>query len=83
MQMERFNYKPLADNDKLYLLRAIELSNKGDRPYGALLRLDNGTVFEALNTVNSSGDPTRHAEMTLFSELFSQDVNRVELQAKT
>lgn len=74
----KFNSKPLSEFDREYLLRAIALSEKGDYPYGALLRFENGDVIEAWNTVSSSGDPTRHAEMTLFTKLFMQDIDWIK-----
>lgn len=78
----KFNNKPLSDHDKKYLLRAIALSEKGDYPYGALLRFEDGEIIEAWNTVISSGDPTRHAEMTLFSKIFTQDLDWIKDRGK-
>ncbi|UVJ39373.1 nucleoside deaminase [Arthrobacter sp. CJ23] len=51
------------------LQRAIALAwlarERGDHPFGALLLAADGTVVEAMNTVNTEHDPTGHAETNL------------------
>jgi tRNA(Arg) A34 adenosine deaminase TadA len=49
--------------------RAISLAraarDRGDHPFGALLLAPDGTIVEAMNTVNTEHDPTGHAETNL------------------
>ena len=51
------------------LNRAISLArsarDRGDHPFGALLLAPDGTMVEAMNTVNTEHDPTGHAETNL------------------
>lgn len=76
---QAFNTKPLDSLDESFLRRAIGVAERGNRPengsnhpYGAVIRFEDGSTLEAWNTVTKNGDPTRHAEMTLFTEIFSQ-----------
>jgi tRNA(Arg) A34 adenosine deaminase TadA len=52
-----------------HLARAVALAReareRGDHPFGALLVTADGTVVEALNSVNTENDPTGHAETNL------------------
>lgn len=55
-------------NDALYLSRAISnavenVKNSGG-PFGAVLVLDNGRVYDGVNRVTENNDPTAHAEVT-------------------
>lgn len=57
----------LDAHDALYLGRAIALSRetsaRGNRPFGAVIALPDGTVIaEACNTTAENGDCTAHAE---------------------
>ncbi len=47
---------------------ARQAVQNGDHPFGALLVQDNEVLLKAVNTVNSSQDQTRHAEINLVSE---------------
>lgn len=58
---------PLGAHDALYLGRAIALSRetsaRGNRPFGAVIALPDGTVIaEACNITAENGDCTAHAE---------------------
>ncbi|HEY5222725.1 MAG TPA: nucleoside deaminase [Microbacteriaceae bacterium] len=52
-----------------HLRRSVALARaargRGDHPFGALLVTADGTVIEAMNTVNSGPDPIGHAETNL------------------
>jgi tRNA(Arg) A34 adenosine deaminase TadA len=58
--------------DERFLRHAIELAAKarahGNHPFGALLSIDDRVVLTAENTVNTSSDPTAHAETNLIRE---------------
>ncbi len=60
------------DEHAMFIRECYALAKKavenGNHPFGALLVLEGGTVLKAENTVNSSQDQTRHAEMNLVSE---------------
>ena len=55
------------ENDKKYLLRAIEIAResiiKGGGPFGAVIVKDNKIISEASNRVVLNNDPTAHAEI--------------------
>jgi guanine deaminase len=55
------------ENDKLFLLRAIEIAGKGilngAGPFGAVITKDDVIISEAINNVVIGNDPTAHAEM--------------------
>ncbi len=55
--------------DLEFLDRALSLAraarDRGDHPFGALLLAPDGTIVEAMNTVNTEHDPTGHAETNL------------------
>lgn len=58
----------LADRDKKFLEKAIELSRKGMQggqggPFGCVVVLGDEVVGEGCNQVTSSNDPTAHAEV--------------------
>jgi tRNA(Arg) A34 adenosine deaminase TadA len=54
-------------NDKLFLLRAIEIANNGilsgGGPFGAIIVKENKIISEAFNRVILNSDPTAHAEI--------------------
>ncbi len=56
---------------QLFMQQAIDLAvqarENGDHPFGALLVLEEVVCLTAVNTVNSSHDITRHAELNLVS----------------
>jgi len=72
----------LDAHDALYLGRAIALSRetsaRGNRPFGAVIALPDGTVIaEACNTTAENGDCTAHAEteaLRIASPKASRDV---------
>ena len=72
----------LDAHDALYLGRAIALSRdtsaRGNRPFGAVIALPDGTVIaEACNVTTESGDCTAHAEteaLRMASPKASRDV---------
>jgi tRNA(Arg) A34 adenosine deaminase TadA len=55
------------ENDKKFLLRAIELAadgiNSGGGPFGAVIVKDNEIISESTNRVALNNDPTAHAEV--------------------
>lgn len=55
------------DNEIRYLRKAIELAraniNKGSRPFGALVVLDDEVIATGVNEILSTNDPTAHAEL--------------------
>ena len=54
-------------NDKLLLLRAIEIAgngiNEGGGPFGAVISKDGKIISQAFNKVVLTSDPTAHAEI--------------------
>ena len=56
----------MSDEDKKFLAMAIEEARKGlqkgEQPFGSVIVRNGEVVGRAYNTVNSSGDPTNHAE---------------------
>ena len=61
---------------EVYLKRCIALSEQaaaqGNHPFGALLVREGEVVMEAMNTVNSEHDVTRHAELNLVSRAMQE-----------
>lgn len=58
---------------------ALQATEKGNHPFGALLVHDNKIIAEAENTVNTDKDFTRHAELNLMADVterFSQEILR-------
>jgi len=58
----------ITETDKLFINRAIELSEKGMNsnaggPFGAVIVKNDEIIAEAFNQVTSSNDPTAHAEV--------------------
>jgi tRNA(Arg) A34 adenosine deaminase TadA len=55
------------ENDKLFLLRAIEIASDGigtgGGPFGAVIAKDGKVIAEAHNRVVLDNDPTAHAEI--------------------
>ena len=55
------------ENDRKFLLRAVEIALNGIKneggPFGAVITLDNIIISEAYNKVVLSNDPTAHAEV--------------------
>ena len=47
---------------------AVSAAVKGNHPFGAVLVRGGEVVLSAENTVNTSGDQTRHAELNLVAE---------------
>ncbi len=67
--------------DRKFIRRAYELArnavDNGNRPYGALLVHEGKILAEDRNTVNKTGDITKHAEsglLALATQKFSRDV---------
>jgi tRNA(Arg) A34 adenosine deaminase TadA len=69
-----------------HLARAVALAHdareRGDHPFGALLVTADGTVVEALNSVNTENDPTGHAETNLV-RLAASSVEAGDLASST
>lgn len=69
-----------------YLLADLAVA-AGDHPFGACVVLDDEIVHEAKNTVNTMGDPTRHAEMNVLqlanASLTAAEMNRAILVTST
>ncbi len=55
------------ENDKLFLLRAVEIAGNGIQigggPFGAVVSKDGKIISEAYNRVVMTSDPTAHAEI--------------------
>ena len=66
---------------KTYQL-ALQSQRNGNHPFGALLVMDNQILLTAENTVLTSNDITRHAELNLVSQA-SQQFNHDELTNTT
>ena len=70
-------------NDKIFLLRAIEIAingiKKGSGPFGAVISKDGNIISESVNQVVVTNDPTAHAEILAIrqaaSVLKSHDLN--------
>ena len=73
-------------SDLDHLARAVALARdareRGDHPFGALLVTADGTVVEALNSVNTENDPTGHAETNLV-RLAASSVEAAALASST
>lgn len=58
----------MTTSDAQYLSRAINLATanvaQGGGPFGAVVVTADGRVFEGVNRVTASNDPTAHAEVT-------------------
>ncbi|MFB2596231.1 nucleoside deaminase [Herbiconiux sp. P17] len=72
--------------DRAHLERAIEVAQaareRGDHPFGALLVAADGTIIEAMNTVNTGHDPIGHAETNLVRDS-GQRLEMAELATST
>jgi guanine deaminase len=74
-------------NDKLFLLRSIEIASKGIEdgggPFGAVIVKDDKIISEAFNRVVLNNDPTAHAEILAIrqasSVLHSHELNECTL----
>ena len=63
----------MTDNDRQFMLRAIELAQEGiDKneggPFGCVIAKDGRIVGEGCNQVTSTNDPTAHAEIVAIRE---------------
>ncbi|MEA3224409.1 MAG: nucleoside deaminase [Planctomycetota bacterium] len=69
-----------------FIKRAYCLARKaqanGDHPFSAMLVIDGEVVLECLNTVNTSGDVTRHPELDIL-RLAATKLSRVDLDRAT
>ncbi|MCS5717835.1 nucleoside deaminase [Herbiconiux sp. CPCC 205763] len=76
----------LDAGDREHLERAVALAqaarDRGDHPFGALLATTDGTVIEAMNTVNTGHDPIGHAETNLVRDS-GQRLEMAELATST
>ena len=72
--------------ERTYSLARTAQSN-GDHPFGAVLVIDGEVTLECLNTVNTSGDPTRHPELDILRlaaiELSAVDLERATIYTST
>ncbi|MDF6102866.1 nucleoside deaminase [Gordonia hongkongensis] len=77
------------DPDITHLRQAIDLAararTRGDHPFGSLLVAPDGSVVaEAMNSVDTSGDPTGHAETNVVRAVGHLDLDtRAELTLYT
>jgi len=70
-------------NDRLYILKAIELASAsisdGGGPFGAVIVKDDKIIAEASNRVVTTNDPTAHAEILAIRQasalLHTHDLN--------
>jgi len=64
------------DNDRKFLLRAIEIASdgieNGGGPFGAVITRDNKILSEAFNRVVLTHDPTAHAEVMAIRDAAAQ-----------
>ncbi len=75
------------ENDKKFLLRAIEIASKsidlGGGPFGAVISKDGNMLSEGYNRVVQTNDPTAHAEVLAIREaasvLGTHDLNECTL----
>jgi len=62
-------------NDKLFLLRAVEIAGNGilngGGPFGAVIIRDGKIISEAFNRVILNNDPTAHAEILVIRQAAS------------
>lgn len=65
-----------SNNHEFFLTRTFLLAQKafqnGNRPFGALLTVNNKLLVESENTVNNDKDITAHAEMNLIRSAWKQ-----------
>jgi guanine deaminase len=63
----KITYIEQMENDKKFLLRAVEIALNGIKsnggPFGAVITMDGEIISEAYNKVVLSSDPTAHAEV--------------------
>jgi len=77
----------MMENDKLFLLRAINIAaagiKNGGGPFGAVITMEGKIISEAINNVVLTNDPTAHAEILAIrkaaSVLKSHDLNKCTL----
>src|SRR5450759_1011222 len=77
----------MMENDKLFLLRAINIAaagiKNGGGPFGAVITKEGKIISEAINNVVLTNDPTAHAEILAIrkaaSVLKSHDLNKCTL----
>ena len=75
------------ENDKLFLLRSIEIASNGIEagggPFGAVIVKDDKIISEAFNRVVLNSDPTAHAEILAIRQassiLHSHELNECTL----
>lgn len=75
------------ENDKLFLLRAINIAaagiKNGGGPFGAVITKEGKIISETINNVVLTNDPTAHAEILAIrkaaSVLKSHDLNKCTL----
>jgi tRNA(adenine34) deaminase len=75
-----------VEQDEIYLRQAIALANQarqvGERPFGAVLVLDDKVVAEAQDQCRALNDPTAHAELCLISS-YCQKSGQFDLNGAT
>lgn len=69
-----FDAPDIDDNDRMHLRRAITLSDRAplpaygeNYPFGAVLKLGDGSIHEGWNQADSGNNPIWHAELWLIS----------------
>lgn len=75
------------ENEKIFLLRAVEIAGSGIEngggPFGAVITRDGKIISEAFNMVVLSNDPTAHAEILAIRQaakvLRSHDLDKCTL----
>ena len=72
--------------ERTYSLARAAQEN-GDHPFGAVLVINGEVALECLNTVNTSGDLTRHPELDILrlaaTELSAAELERATIYAST
>ena len=67
----------MIKNDEYFIRKAIELAmksrNEGNEPFGAILVKDNEIVISGQNQINTSCDPTHHAEIGLIRKFCAEN----------
>jgi tRNA(Arg) A34 adenosine deaminase TadA len=75
-----------VEQDEIFLRQAIALANQArqadERPFGAVLVLNNNVVAEAQDQCRAFNDPTAHAELRLISS-YCQKSGHFDLKGAT
>lgn len=66
----------MLETDEFYLKHAVDLATtnvyNGGGPFGAIVVLPDGRIYEGINRVTDKNDPTAHAEVTAIRNACSE-----------